>query len=195
MKFFSNNTKYITHYLEGLISTVKDLSLKEINETIQLLVKLKRRRGRLFILGIGGSAANSSHAVNDFRKICKIEAYTPSDNISELTARTNDDGWESVFINWLKVSNLTKKDTVMVFSVGGGDSKKNISVNLIYALRYAKKVGANIIGIVSKDGGFTKKVANITIMISVKSIKTTTAYAESLQAIILHTIVNHPSLT
>lgn len=194
MKKIKNKKKYITDYLEGLISTIKDLPPAEINESIRLLMKLKRKRGRLFILGVGGSAANSSHAVNDFRKICKIETYTPTDNIAELTARVNDDGWESVFINWLKVSNLTKKDVVMVFSVGGGDEKNKTSVNIIQALRYTRKIGARIIGIVSKDGGFTKKVADVTIMIPVKSPETATAHAESVQAIIWHIIVNHPLL-
>lgn len=142
---------YTQDYFKGISEIVSKLSKKDINDTIEALLALKKRKGRLFLLGVGGSAANCSHAVNDFRKICNIETYTPVDNVSELTARTNDDGWDSVFVNWLKGSRLTKKDAVMIFSVGGGNIEKNISTNIPKALDYAQKKGSTILGIVSRD--------------------------------------------
>lgn len=187
-------TKYIEDYLEGSISALKKISIKDIEKTIEFLVKLKGRKGRLFLIGVGGSAANCSHAVNDFRKIANIESYTPVDNISELTARTNDDGWDSVFINWLKVSKLSRKDAVMILSVGGGNLEKNISTNIVAALKYAKQVKAYIIGIVSRDGGYTKKVADVCIMIPFVKDEFITPYAESFQALLWHLIVLSPQL-
>src|SRR4030042_2372157 len=144
---------YTQGYLEAAGKILEKLSIEDIDDTIEALLALKKRGGRLFPLGGGGGAANCSHAVNDFRKIAKIECYTPTDNVSELTARTNDDGWDSIFIEWLKGSNLTKNDAIMVLSVGGGHKEKNISANIVSALDYAKKVGATILGIVSRDGG------------------------------------------
>ncbi|MBI5452551.1 SIS domain-containing protein [Candidatus Gottesmanbacteria bacterium] len=185
---------YIDNYFKGAISLINKLNHKEVEKTVGELIKLKKRKGRLFLLGVGGSAANCSHAVNDFRKICGIEAYTPVDNVSELTARTNDNGWETVFVDWLKDSYLTKKDAVMVFSVGGGSVEKNISVNIVKALQYAQKIGSSILGIVSRDGGYTKKVADVCIQIPVISEEKITPYAESFQAIIWHAIVNYPKL-
>ncbi len=189
-----NMYAYIDEYLGGVLSAIFQLSKKDIADCIKLLLNLKKRNGRLFLLGVGGSAANSSHAVNDFRKIANIEAYTPVDNVSELTARTNDDGWETVFINWLKVSNLNSKDAILVLSVGGGSLEKNISPNIVEALKYAKEARASIIGIVSRDGGYTKKVADVCIMVPVIKDEFITPFAESFQALIWHLIVFSPQL-
>lgn len=185
---------YIDEYLGGVLSCVYQLSKKDIVECIRLLVSLKENGGRLFLLGIGGSAANCSHAVNDFRKIAQIESYAPTDNVSELTARTNDDGWETVFVSWLKISNLNGKDMVMVLSVGGGSIEKNISTNIVEALKYTKEVKASIIGIVSRDGGVTKKLADVCIMVPVIKDEFITPFAESFQALIWHLIVFSPQL-
>lgn len=189
-----NMYAYIDEYLGGVLSAIFQLSKKDIADCIKLLLNLKKRNGRLFLLGVGGSAANSSHAVNDFRKIANIEAYTPVDNVSELTARTNDDGWETVFINWLKVSNLNSKDAILVLSVGGGSLEKNISPNIVEALKYAKENRASIIGIVSRDGGYTKKVADVCIMVPVIKDEFITPFAESFQVLIWHLIVFSPQL-
>jgi len=183
---------YTKDYLEGAKSLIDKLNVDEIDATIEALLALKKRGGRLFLLGVGGGAGNCSHAVNDFRKIAKIESYTPIDNVSELTARTNDDGWDSVFVEWLKGSNLNKNDAVMVFSVGGGNKEKDVSANIVSALDYAKKIGAKILGIVSRDGGHTKKLADVCIMVPVVSDKMITPYAEGFQAVIWHAIVNYP---
>ena len=185
---------YIDEYLGGALSAIFQLSKKDINNVINLLSKVKKDKGRLFLLGVGGSAANCSHAVNDFRKIAGIEAYAPTDNVSELTARTNDDGWETVFINWLKGSNLSSKDAVMVLSVGGGNLEKNISTNIVEALKYTKEINASILGIVSRDGGYTKQVADVCIMVPVIKDEFITAFAESFQAIIWHLLVFSPEL-
>jgi len=160
----------------------------------QELVNLKKRGGRLFLLGVGGSAANCSHAVNDFRKIANIECYTPVDNVSELTARTNDDGWDTIFTQWLIGSKLSKNDAVMILSVGGGNKEKNVSTNIVSALDYAKKLGTTILGIVSRDGGHTKKVADVCILVPVINDKSITPYAESFQALLWHCMVNYPGL-
>ena len=150
--------------------------------------------GRIFFLGVGGSAANASHAVNDFRKIAGIECYAPTDNVSELTARTNDDGWESVFAAWLKTSRLNKNDLVMVFSVGGGSVEKQTSVNLVKALQYAKEIGASIVGIVGRDGGFTAKVADACVIVPTVNADHVTPHAEAFQAVVWHLLVSHPSI-
>ncbi|MCJ7740484.1 SIS domain-containing protein [Candidatus Microgenomates bacterium] len=186
--------KYLEKYFQGASTLLDQLDYQAISQSIKYLAKLKKIRGRLFLIGVGGSAANCSHAVNDFRKICNIESYTPADNISELTARTNDDGWQTIFANWLKVSRLNNNDILMVLSVGGGNLKKNISVNIVKALKYARKKKTKVIGIVSRNGGYTKKAANVVIMIPVLVEKLTTAYAESFQSVILHAIVNSPVL-
>ncbi len=186
--------KYINNYLKGAVEIIQKLNRQEIERTIKLLLKVKKSKGRLFLIGVGGGAANCSHAVNDFRKICNIETYTPVDNVSELTARTNDDGWETIFVNWLKGSRLTKKDAVMVFSVGGGNLEKNISSNIVMALKYAKKIGSTILGIVSRDGGYTKKLADSCILVPVVADDKITPYAEAFQAVIWHAIVFHPRL-
>ncbi len=185
---------YLDDYLAGALAAIFKLSKKEITEAIELLVDLKARNGRLFFLGVGGGAANCSHAVNDFRKIANIECYAPVDNVSELTARTNDDGWETIFVNWLKVSKLNSKDAIMILSVGGGNLEKNISANIVEALKYAKEVKASIMGIVSRDGGYTKKVADVCIMVPVIKDELITPYAESFQALIWHLIVFSPNL-
>ena len=185
---------YIKKYLEQTSKITLMLDQNAILKAIEILKSLRENKGRLFILGVGGSAGNASHAVNDFRKIAGIEAYTPTDNVSELTARVNDDGWNSVFNNWLKVSNLNSKDTLMVFSVGGGNVEKNISVNLVMALKLAKQVGAKVIGVVSRDGGYTKEVADACILIPTLSSETVTPHAEEFQAIVWHLLVSHPEI-
>ena len=158
------------------------------------LAKIRANDGRLFILGVGGSAANASHAVNDFRKLCAIETYAPTDNVSELTARTNDEGWETVFFEWLKISRLNKNDGILVFSVGGGNREKNVSVNLINALDHAKFVGASIMGIVGRDGGYTAQVADVVVIIPTVDDGLVTPHAEAYQAVIWHCLVSHPTL-
>src|SRR3989338_3627662 len=190
----SGAESFIDEYLGGVLSAVFQPSKKDIADCIILLANLKERNGRLFLLGVGGSAANCSHAVNDFRKIAGIESYAPTDNVAELTARTNDDGWETIFINWLKGSNLNSKDAIMVLSVGGGNLEKNVSINIVEALKYAKQVKASVIGIVSRDGGYTKQVADVCIMIPVIKDEFITAYAESFQVVIWHLLVFSPAL-
>ena len=185
---------YIKHYLDEVKNIVDSTHQRSIQQIIESMIELRQKGGRLFLLGIGGSAANCSHAVNDFRKICGIECYTPTDNVSELTARTNDIGWESVFVDWLRGSKLTSSDGVFVLSVGGGSSEKNISVNLVRALDYAKEIGAKVFGIVGRDGGYTAKVADACVIIPSVNPETITPHTESFQSIILHLIVSHPSL-
>lgn len=186
--------KYIRQYINEANRIIAQLDMKGIERMVSLLVDLRNKNGRLFFLGVGGSAANCSHAVNDFRKIAGFESYTPSDNVYELTARTNDDGWESVFVEWLKGSKLTPRDGVFVLSVGGGSVEKNISVNLVHALNYAREVGARIFGIVGRDGGYTSKVAHACIIIPTVNHETVTAHTESFQSVLLHLIVSHPAL-
>ena len=185
---------YTSAYLEEATRILSNLDMGAIEKMVDLLVDLRARGGRLFILGVGGSAANASHAVNDFRKIAGIEAYTPADNVSELTARTNDDGWDSVFVNWLRGSRLTSKDMILVFSVGGGHLERNISPNLVKALQYGVEVGSTICGIVGRDGGYTAKVADCCIVIPTINPQTVTPHAESFQAVIWHLLVSHPSI-
>lgn len=186
--------KYIQQYLNEANRIIAKLDIGGIERMVNILVDVRIANGRLFFLGVGGSAANCSHAVNDFRKICGIEAYTPTDNVSELTARTNDYGWDSVFVDWLKGSKLGPKDGVFVLSVGGGNSEKNISVNLIRALDYTKEVGAKIFGVVGRDGGFTAKVADCCIIIPTVNPENVTPHTETFQAMIWHLLVSHPRL-
>ena len=181
-------------YLLEAKQIIDQLDVPSIESAIELLVTTRQNRGRVFILGVGGSAANASHAVNDFRKIVGIEAYAPTDNVSELTARTNDEGWATVFSEWLAVSHLCNNDIVFVLSVGGGNLEKNVSPNLVSALQYAKKVGARIIGIVSRDGGYTAQVADACVLIPVLNADKTTPHAEAFQAVVWHLMVSHPSL-
>ncbi len=173
---------------------IENLNVFEIEKFIDLIAITRENHGRLFILGVGGSAANASHAVNDFRKIVGIEAYAPTDNVAELTARTNDDGWSSVFASWLAVSRLSANDLVLVLSVGGGDLKKNISPNLVTALQYAKKVEAKILGIVGRDGGYTLKAADACVLIPSVNPNNTTPHSEAFQSILWHLLVSHPKL-
>lgn len=185
---------YTQQHLEETARIVAQLDVESIERAVQLLVDLRNRGGRLFLLGVGGSAANCSHAVNDFRKLAGIEAYAPTDNVSELTARTNDEGWASVFVEWLKVSHLNAKDMLFVLSVGGGSLEKNISPNLVTALQYGKEVRANIIGIVGRDGGYTAQVADACVIVPTVNPETITPHAESFQAVIWHLMVSHPAV-
>ena len=185
---------YTHQHLTELTKIVAQLDEAAIERTIAFLVDLAARDGRLFFLGVGGSAANCSHAVNDFRKIAGIEAYAPTDNVSELTARTNDDGWASVFVEWLKGSHLCNKDMLFIFSVGGGNLEKNVSPNLVAALQYAKQIGTQVIGIVGRDGGYTAKVADSCVIIPTVNPETVTPHAEAFQAVIWHLMVSHPAL-
>lgn len=185
---------YIGKYLEEVKEIAGKLDSSKIELVIKFLRELREKKGRLFFLGVGGGAGNAAHAVNDFRKIAGIEAYTPTDNVSELTARVNDEGWRSVFVNWLKITKLNSNDGVFVFSVGGGSEKENISANIVDALKYAKEVGAKIFGIVGRDGGYTAKVADACIIIPIISSDTVTAHTESFQAVLWHLIVSHPKM-
>lgn len=182
------------NFFKWIKEIVDTIDRKPIGQLLNELERLQDRKGRLFILGVGGSAANASHAVNDFRKLTGLEAYAPTDNVAELSARTNDEGWETVFEEWLKVSRLTKNDLVLVLSVGGGNEKKKVSVNLVNALKYAKKVGARTGGIVGRDGGYTKKVADVCVMIPTVHEYLITPFVESFQVVILHFYAFHPSL-
>ncbi len=181
-------------FLEESVSLIKDLDVSAIEAMAKGLAESRDQGGRLFILGVGGSAGHASHAVNDFRKICAFEAYTPTDNVSELTARVNDEGWDTSFSEWLKVSRLNKKDALLVFSVGGGNREKNVSVNLVKSLELAKEVGANIYGIVGKDGGYTKQVANACCVIPTVSSDRVTPHTEGFCAVVWHLLVSHPAL-
>ena len=173
---------YIKDYLDEVKKVVDSIIQNDIQRIVESLVDLRSGGGRVFFLGVGGGAANASHTVNDFRKICGIEAYTPTDNVSELTARTNDSGWESVFVDWLRGSKLTSKDAVFVLSVGGGNLEKNISVNLVRAIDYAKEVRAKIFGIVGRDGGYTAKMADACVIIPTVNPETITPHTESFQS-------------
>jgi D-sedoheptulose 7-phosphate isomerase len=185
---------YVKQFIEEAVFILNQVDQSAVERTADLLLELRERGGRLFILGVGGGAGNASHAVCDFRKIVQIEAYTPSDNISELTARVNDEGWDTCYSNWLRGSHLNKADMVFVFSVGGGDAKKNISANLVRALEHARSVHATICGIVGRDGGFTAQVADACILVPVVNPSTITPHTESLQAMIWHLLVSHPKL-
>jgi D-sedoheptulose 7-phosphate isomerase len=185
---------YATEYIAEATQILSRLDVAAIERMVALLIELRERGGRLFFLGVGGSAANASHAVNDFRKIAQIESYTPTDNVSELTARVNDESWESVFVNWLRGSRLAARDMVFVLSVGGGDLERNISPNLVRALEYARQVGATICGIVGRDGGFTAQVADACAIVPTINSETITPHAESFQAVIWHLLVSHPAL-
>jgi len=185
---------YTAQHLQEASAIIEKLDVDAIERTAVLLAELRERGGRLFLLGVGGSAANCSHAVNDFRKICGIEAYAPTDNVSELTARTNDEGWASVFIEWLKVSRLTPSDMLFIFSVGGGNREKNVSPNLVAALEYGNEVGAKICGIVGRDGGFTATVADTCVIIPTVNPQNVTPHTEAFQAVVWHLLVSHPAL-
>jgi D-sedoheptulose 7-phosphate isomerase len=185
---------YATKHLEEAVSILTKLDGEAIERMVAALVDLRSRGGRLFFLGVGGSAGNCSHAVNDFRKIVGIEAYTPTDNVSELTARTNDEGWETTFVEWLRISRLSSRDALFVMSVGGGNLEKNISPNLVRALEHAKLVGANVFGIVGRDGGFTARVGDHVIIVPTVNTENVTPHAEAFQGVIWHLLVSHPAL-
>ena len=185
---------YTDKHLSESIEIIKKIQSSKVEDMIDIILNVKKKSGRIFFLGVGGSAGNCSHAVNDFRKILGIESYAPTDNVSELTARTNDDGWNSIFSEWLKVSNLSKNDLIFIFSVGGGNQEKNISTNLIEALNYGKSVGTKIVGVVGRDGGYTVKVADACIIVPIVNEKNITPHTEAFQAIIWHLIVSHPKL-
>ena len=186
--------KHIENYFNGISDISESINKEDIEYLAKALSKIKKKGGRIFFLGVGGSAGNASHAVNDFRKLCEIECYTPTDNVSEFSARINDDGWNSSFSEWLRVSNLNKKDGIFIFSVGGGNIKKKVSLNLVEAIKYAKKVKSNIFGIVGRDGGYTKKSGNCVILIPNLNSKLVTPFAESYQAVVWHCLVSHPLL-
>ena len=185
---------YIEKYLREASAIIEKIDVDQTRLMLDLVVKLKESKGRLFILGVGGGAGHASHAVNDFRKICEIEAYAPSDNVSELTARINDDGWETAYVNWLKISKLGTDDLLMVFSVGGGNTEKKISVNIVNSLQYAKDKGAKICGIVGRDGGYTARIADACVIIPMVNPETITPHTEAFQAVIWHLLVSHPDL-
>ena len=185
---------FVSEYLAEAKQIVEQLDTAAMEKMARLLVDLRARGGRLFILGIGGSAGHASHAVNDFRKIVGIEAYTPTDNVSELTARINDDGWETSLAKWLQGSRLGRTDAICVFSVGGGDIDRGVSINLVRAIEYAKSVGATVCGIVGRTGGFTAKVADVCVIIPTVNPETVTAHAEAFQAVVWHLLVSHPQL-
>src|SRR5262245_15403376 len=185
---------YAEQHLREAVEIISRFDISAIERAADLLAALRSRHGRLFLLGVGGSAANCSHAVNDFRKICGIEAYAPTDNVSELTARTNDEGWASVFSEWLKVSRLTANDAVFVFSVGGGNVEKNVSPNLVTALQHAKSVGATILGVVGRDGGYTASVADACVIVPTVNPQNVTPHTEAFQAVVWHLLVSHPKL-
>lgn len=188
------SSSYSAQHLQETADIVAQLSVDDCEKCIVVLAAVKSGGGRLFILGVGGSAANASHAVNDFRKIAGIEAYAPTDNVSELTARTNDEGWPTVFVEWLKTSRLTERDALLIYSVGGGNLEKNVSPNLVHALKFAKEVGASIVGIVGKDGGYTAQVADACVVVPVVNPGNITPHSEAFQAVVWHLFVSHPSL-
>lgn len=188
------SSTHAARYLAEAAEILSRLDAAAIERLADRLLALRERGGRLFVLGVGGSAANASHAVNDFRKLTSIEAYTPTDNVAELTARVNDDGWESAFADWLRVSRLGADDMLLVLSVGGGDLARGISANLVRALEHARQVGAAILGIVGRDGGFTASVADACVIIPTVNAEAVTPHTEAFQAVVWHLLVSHPSL-
>ncbi|MEO8126913.1 MAG: SIS domain-containing protein [Bryobacteraceae bacterium] len=185
---------FTTQYLEETAEIVRRLDANAIDRVVAILVNTRAQQGRLFILGVGGSAANASHAVNDFRKITGIEAYAPTDNVSELTARTNDEGWAGIFDSWLKVSRLQPQDTLLVLSVGGGDVEKHVSPNLVKAVQYARTIGSKVLGLVGRNGGYTATVADACVIVPTVNPIHVTPHSEAFQAVIWHLLVSHPDL-
>ena len=185
---------YSQQHLNESAKIANEISAQVIESIIQLLKEVKTNKGRVFFLGVGGSAANASHAVNDFRKLAGIESYAPTDNVAELTARTNDEGWPTVFSGWLKVSNLNSNDCLFILSVGGGDKERGISTNLCEAIDFGKSVGARITGIVGRDGGYTAKNADVCLVVPTVNPSTVTPHAESFQVVVWHLMVSHPDL-
>lgn len=185
---------YAQQHLNEAIEIIQKMDVPAIETVAELLATVKKDGGRIFFLGVGGSAGNCSHAVNDFRKIVGIESYAPTDNVSELTARTNDEGWSTIFVEWLKTSKLIAKDAIFILSVGGGNLEKNISPNLVEALKYAKTVGAKIAGVVGRDGGYTAQVADACVIVPTVNAETITPHSEAFQAVVWHLLVSHPAL-
>lgn len=185
---------FTQQFLAEAVEIIHKFDTAAIDKAVEALATIRARGGRLFILGVGGSAANAAHAVNDFRKIAGIETYSPTDNVSELTARTNDEGWETVFVEWLRGSRLNADDGILVFSVGGGDLERNVSPNLVRAVQHAKKVGATVCGIVGRDGGYTAKVADACVIVPTVNSAHVTPHAEAFQAVVWHLFVTHPAL-
>jgi D-sedoheptulose 7-phosphate isomerase len=185
---------FAANYLQEAQQIITQMDVDQIEKMTALLVDLRAQKGRLFLVGVGGGAGHASHAVNDFRKIAGIESYSPSDNVSELTARTNDEGWDTTYSAWLKVSNLSSKDMLFVFSVGGGDAERNISANIVNALKLAKEAGCKIIGVVGRDGGYTAKVADACVIVPTVNKDYVTPHTESFQALVWHLIVSDPRL-
>ena len=186
--------QFIDQYFNEAKIIIDKIDRDQIFKMISIINETRSNNGRMFVLGVGGGAGHASHAVNDFRKICGLEAYTPTDNVSELTARVNDDGWETAYVNWLKISKLNKNDMLLVFSVGGGNLEKNISVNILKSLELAKKLGTRICGIVGRDGGYTAQVADACVVIPPINDETVTPHTEGFQAVIWHLLVSHPDL-
>ena len=186
--------QFIDQYFKEAKIIIDKIDKDQILKMISIINETRSNNGRMFVLGVGGGAGHASHAVNDFRKICGLEAYTPTDNVSELTARVNDDGWETAYVNWLKISKLNKNDILLVFSVGGGNLEKNISVNILKSLELGKKLGTRICGIVGRDGGYTAQVADACVVIPPINPETVTPHTEAFQAVIWHLLVSHPDL-
>ena len=185
---------FINKYFIEAKKIIDKIDRDQILKMVSIINETRDNNGRMFILGVGGGAGHASHAVNDFRKICGLEAYTPTDNVSELTARVNDDGWETAYVNWLKISKLNKNDMILVFSVGGGNLDKNISVNILQSLELGKKLGTRICGVVGRDGGYTAQVADACVIIPPINPETVTPHTEAFQAVIWHLLVSHPDL-
>jgi len=186
--------QFIDQYFKEAKIIIDNIDKDQIFKMVSIINEIRSNNGRMFVLGVGGGAGHASHAVNDFRKICGLEAYTPTDNVSELTARVNDDGWETAYVNWLKISKLNKNDILLVFSVGGGNLEKNISVNILKSLELGKKLGTRICGIVGRDGGYTAQVADACVVIPPINPETVTPHTEAFQAVIWHLLVSHPDL-
>lgn len=185
---------YAAQHMKEAVEIIQKMDVSAIEKMADLLATVKADGGRIFFLGVGGSAGNCSHAVNDFRKIVGIESYAPTDNVSELTARTNDEGWATVFVEWLKISKLQPKDALFIFSVGGGNLEKNISPNLVEAIKLAKSVGAKVTGVVGRDGGYTAQAANACVIVPTVNPETITPHSEAFQAVVWHLLVSHPKL-
>ena len=185
---------YAAQHLKEAVEIIQRMDLSAIEKMADLLSMVKAEGGRIFFLGVGGSAGNCSHAVNDFRKIVGIESYAPTDNVSELTARTNDEGWATVFLEWLKISKLQPKDALFIFSVGGGNLEKNISPNLVEAIKLAKSLGAKVTGVVGRDGGYTAQAADACVIVPTVNPETITPHSEAFQAVVWHLLVSHPKL-
>jgi D-sedoheptulose 7-phosphate isomerase len=189
-----SQSTFTADFLEDAATIARALDREQIDRMIQIIVDLRDRGGRLFFIGVGGGAGHAGHAVNDFRKICGIECYAPSDNVSELTARVNDEGWETSYVKWLQVSRLSKADALFIFSVGGGSIERNLSTNIVACLRHARDVGARILGVVGRDGGFTAQVADACVIVPTVDPETVTAHTEAFQAVVWHLVVSHPLL-